>query len=147
MADQKDLFGAPLTRKAAAALRRKLHAEARRIERERIIAARHADAQELFRAWQELFDKQESRFTKDRQWHTSKMLEIFPKAKLLEVLQIAARDPNTRGDNRLHRPFDDMVNIFRNEERVEMYLSMGRLQDRRAPNLTPKNTPSQSERF
>lgn len=101
----------------------------------------------LFNLWQVLFDRRTSSFTKSRKHHVALARKKFTLEQCELVLRTAAADPNTRGRNKLNRPFDDLPNIFRNEERVEMYLRMAQLADRRTPNLVPDEGPARSERY
>lgn len=78
----------------------------------------------LFKKWQELFDFHRKKLTANRRTKIKARLRTFTEAELELVLETASQDPGTLGRNRLNRPFTDLVNIFRNDERVDMYLDM-----------------------
>lgn len=106
-----------------------------------------ADAEQLYEEWKVVCNYPRAKFTKERRRLTSRMLGVYSLEQLQRVLRTAAADPNTRGQNRLNRPFDDMVNIFRNEERVDMYLRMADMQEQRVGRMIPDSGPARSERF
>lgn len=128
------------------ALKQKIKLERKEAEA-KVIKEQAVDADRLHKLWQELFDKAGCSFTIMRRRHTSKMLVRYGFDTCSLVLEVAARDPNTRGHNRLNRPFDDLVNIFRNEERVDMYIAMGKLTNRLAGHLGPSDAPADAERL
>lgn len=118
--------------------------DARR-DKENVRKSQAADAEIILNYWRGIFSREDSIWTTARHTKVCEALAKFGLEKCKLVLRIAALDPNTRGENKLNRPFDDLVNIFRNEERVEMYLRMRNLTDRRASNLIPLDTAVRSE--
>jgi hypothetical protein len=96
--------------------------------------------QELFDYWRDRFDFPARRLTNNRRKHILRVLPHYTMEQLKRVLDTAAADPNCRGQNRNHRPYDDLVNIFRNEERVDFYLRLAEFTDRRASGLIPHGT-------
>lgn len=99
--------------------------------------------QELYEYWRDRFDFPNRRLTPNRRKHILRVLPHYTIAQLKLVLDTAAADPTCRGQNRNQRPYDDLVNIFRNEERVDYYLRLAEYADRRAGGLVPEG----SERF
>lgn len=123
--------------KQVAATARKVAKAQRKAEERLLLETQSAKCEQLFKLWQEQFDKGGCSLTDERRRLTSKMLARYGYDVCVQVLLIAAADENTRGKNRLNRPFDDLVNIFRNEERVDMYISMGKLTNAKAAHLIP----------
>lgn len=94
--------------------------------------------QELFEYWKELFGFPNRRLTAGRLRHLRLVLKHYTKEQLRLVLETAAVDPGCRGQNANNTPYDDIVNIFRNEERVDRYLQMAERTNRKTPDLTPQ---------
>ena len=100
----------------------------------------------LYVRWQELFDFQRKKLTPNRRTKIKARLKTFTEQELELVLETASQDPGTLGHNRLNRPFTDLVNIFRNDERVDMYLDMAeRIQSTR--NLQANDEQPRAEYF
>ena len=90
-----------------------------------IIEQQPENINRLFLLWKDLLDWPRATLTPNRKKKLGARLKRYSVADLESVLRIAANDPSTRGQNRFNRPYDDIMNIFRNDERVEMYLRMG----------------------
>lgn len=103
--------------------------------------------QEVFVYWQSKFGYEKRRLTATRTRHIKLALKHYTLRQLKTVLDYAAQDPGTRGQNRNNRPYDDIPNIFRNEERIDLYLTLAARVDRRASGLVPDDRPHESAEF
>lgn len=80
------------------------------------------DTMEVFRYWQEVLGYQRRKMTwaRDRAIHAR--LKHFTIAQLKRVVDIVRNDAWWRGANARNTPYDDIINIFRNDMRVEKFL-------------------------
>lgn len=81
---------------------------------------------ELYRYWQQVMGYPDRRLTAERVEKLEARLNAgFTVAQLREALHKASMDGWWRGINPRNTPYDDIVNIFRNDMRVEKFLTSG----------------------
>lgn len=100
----------------------------------------------LYKKWQELFGFERKKLTTNRRTKIRARLKVFTEQELTLALETASQDPGTLGHNRLNRPFTDLVNIFRNDERVDMYLDMAE-RINNTTRLQADDRPAEAEYF
>ena len=91
---------------------------------------------EVFEFWQKTLGYERRRFTPGRKSKIRARLKNFTKEELFAVILVVANDPWWRGANDRSTPYDDIINIFRNDERVELFLDKQTPED----NLLPEDT-------
>lgn len=109
--------------------------------------ARELHIQTLYTLWLELGGFKRA-LSPERRKKVNARLNSYTVEQLELVLRTAFADPGTLGQNRTRTPYTDLVNIFRNDARVDMYLEMAeRGGDRRTVNLVPRDDAGRAERF
>lgn len=78
---------------------------------------------QVFSAWQDIMGYPSRQLTTKRRTLIRGRLKHFSVEQLIQALQVAASDPFWRGQNDRNTPFDDILNLFRNDERVEGFIS------------------------
>lgn len=101
-----------------------------------------AGIQAVFDDWKVVMDYPHRKLTPKRRKHLSARLKNYSVDQLKQVLRIAARDPWWRGQNNRNTPYDDITNLFRNDERVDLFLSRGMTRD-----LSASAQPIETEEF
>lgn len=84
---------------------------------------------EVFMFWQKTMGYERRRYTIARRKKIKARLKIFSKEQLFAVIRVVAADPWWRGANDRDTAYDDIMNIFRNDERVEQLLDKAILKD------------------
>ena len=84
---------------------------------------------EVFTYWQKVMGYERRRYTIARKKKIKARLKIFSKEQLFAVIRVVAGDPWWRGVNDRDTAYDDIMNIFRNDERVEQLLDKTVLKD------------------
>ncbi len=77
---------------------------------------------EVFECWQKVMGYERRRFTYGRKQKIRARLRTFTVNELKKAILVASNDPWWRGKNDRNTPYDDIMNIFRNDERVELFL-------------------------
>ena len=78
---------------------------------------------QVFSAWQDIMGYQSRNLSSKRKTLIRSRLKTFSVDQLIQALQVAAASPFWRGQNDRNTPYDDIVNLFRNDERVEGFIA------------------------
>ena len=101
-----------------------------------------AAIEEVFSDWKTVMEYPTRRLTPARRRFISGRLRHYSVEQLKQVIRIVAKDAWWRGKNNRNQPYDDIVNIFRNDDRVDMFLSKGQTRD-----LSASDKPIETEEF
>lgn len=81
-----------------------------------------AQVREVFEHWQVVMGYTKKSLTSERRAKIKSRLKVFSVADLKRTIDIVSVDPWWRGENSNRKAYDDIVNIFRNDTRVENFL-------------------------
>lgn len=81
-----------------------------------------SDIHEVFEYWQKQLGFEGRRLTQQRREKIQARLVDYSVDQLKRVIDYVKTDPWWRGQNERRTPYDDIINIFRNETRVDQFL-------------------------
>ena len=102
---------------------------------------------EIFLYWQTTLGFEERGLTKERRAKITSRLKTYEVDQLKAVIDFIQTDPWWRGKNPRNCPYDDIVNIFRNDTRVEQLLNQASKQSNKTNTLFKNNTDFESFEF